>query len=195
MRLIPQQWIIILQPLDLKKRSPSFLVFIPIWGLRYTDSEYDSYRGVTIASVPFLVPYVAQTDGVGFMGRAGLSYRDELNSASLSLAHDMQPASGSSGTVERTSLQCSLGRRIAERSRISFSTGYTLNKSTDTIAYVSATDESSWWVRPSISYSLTPELSVVGSYNYASVQDKQGNEDRERNLFMVRLEYRYSFFD
>lgn len=166
-------------------------------GLRYTESQYDSYRLVATSDPLVFVwqPYEIQTDGIGFMGRSGVSYRDELNDGTLSVSHDVQAASGSSGTVERTSLQFQVGRRLTETSRIFCSTGYTINKSTEDIADVSTTDETSWRLSPGISYDVTQEFRVVGSYNYARVDDKAADEERDRNLFMVRLEYRYPLME
>ena len=179
-----------------KKLSELFSYFLDV-GLRFTDSQYDSYRlqATTNPLIYVVVPYEAQEEGIGFMGRSGVSYRDELNDGTLSASHDIQPASGSSGTVERTSLQLQIGRRIAETSRAYISTGYTINKSTDDIANVSATDENSWWLSPGISYDFTRELRVIGSYSYAYVQDNAADEDKERNLFMVRLEYKYPIME
>jgi len=160
-------------------------------GLRYTESQYGSYQAITIGQLIVLDPYEAEAEGFGFMGRAGLSYQGELNDASVVLSHDVQAASGNSGTVERSSLRLELGRRVAERSRLFCAAGYALNKSTTETFYSSYTDEETWYLRAGASYLLTNDLRLVGAYNYAMIHDNYDDEDRDRNLFMLRLDYTY----
>lgn len=167
-------------------------------GMGYTESTYDTYRIGHVVIIPgfleydYLEPYTAQENGIGFTGRAGLTYRDELNEAALTASHDVQPANGESGTLERSSLQARLEHRLTEQSRVSLSGGYTLNKSTVEVANYDATDETSWWIQPRLSYNFDQEWLLEGSYNYGQVHDNDnGDADRTRNLVMLRLEYRY----
>lgn len=161
-------------------------------GMRYTESTYDTYEVVYFFGFPVgYRPIVAQETGIGFTGRAGLTYRDELNEAVLSASRDVQPANGESGTLERSSLQARLEHRLTEQSRVSLSGGYALNKTTDEVAYVDTTDETSWWIQPRLSYNFDREWLLEGSYNYGQVHDNEDDADRTRNLVMLRLEYRY----
>lgn len=170
-------------------------------GVGYTESSYDTYRIRHVVIIPgifeynYLEPYTAQETGIGFTGRAGLTYRDELNEAALTASHDVQPANGESGTLERSSLQARLEHRLTEQSRVSLSGGYTLNKTTAEVAYVDTTDETSWWVQPRISYNFDREWLIEGSYNYGQIHDNEDDDDRSRNLVMLRLEYRYPILE
>lgn len=172
-------------------------------GMGYTQSTYDTFQPDPndIFYSPILdrffwggkvIRVEAQENGIGFTGRAGLTYRDELNEAALTASHDVQPANGESGTLERSSLQARLEHRLTEQSRVSLSGGYTLNKSTEEVANYDATDETSWWVQPRLSYNFDQEWLLEGSYNYGQVHDNDNADaDRTRNLVMLRLEYRY----
>lgn len=169
-------------------------------GMRYTESTYDTYEPVYYNFFGYKIlvgyrPVVAQENGIGFTGRAGLTYRDELNEAALSASHDVQPANGESGTLERSSLQARLEHRLTEQSRLSLNGGYALNKTTDEMAYIDTTDETSWWIQPRISYSFDREWLVEGSYNYGQIHDNENDADRSRNLVMLRLEYRYPILE
>ena len=169
-------------------------------GMRYTESSYDTYEPVYYNFLGHNIfvgyrPITAQETGIGFTGRTGLTYRDELNEAVLSASHDVQPANGESGTLERSSLQARLEHRLTEQSRISLSGGYALNKTADEVAYIDTTDETSWWVQPRISYNFDREWLVEGSYNYGQIHDNEDDDDRSRNLVMLRLEYRYPIWE
>jgi hypothetical protein len=167
------------------------------FGLHYTESTFDAIRLVptSIPSLYLAVPYEEQTQGSGLTGRAGLSYQDELNDGRLSFSHDVQAASGRNGTVERTAVQASAGRRLTEKSRVVFSAGYAINKSTDDALSADITDENSLWLQPKITYVLTDQLTLESSYNYALIHDNAADNDRDRNLVLLQLKYQYPLFE
>jgi hypothetical protein len=179
-----------------RKLSEVYSFFADI-GMRYTETTYDTYRWVATANplVFVAVPYEAQTDGSGITGRAGVTYRGERNDGRLSLSHDVQAASGNSGTVERTALQAQVGRRLTETSRFDFSAGYAINKSTVDETYADSVDENSLWIQPRITYTLTDNIVLEGSYNYALIHDNAADDDRDRNLVMLRLAFQYPLFE
>lgn len=166
-------------------------------GLRYTESTLDTYRLVPsgIPSSYLVVPYEAQSNGTGITGQTGVTYQGELNSAQLSLAHEVAPASGSNGTVERTTLQCSAGRKLNETSQIALSAGYAMNKSTQDGSTTNTIDQQSYWLQPKLVYDLTQQWAVETSYSYALVHDKEVDTDSYRNLVMLRLVYQYKMFE
>ena len=173
-----------------------FSVFADL-GLRFTRSAFDSTQLVPSGN-PFVflvVPYEEHAEGAGISGQAGMTYNGELNNAKLVLSHGVTAASGRNGTVERTAVQANIGRRLNETSRIGFSAGYTLNKSTQDELGAAATDESSLWLQPKILYALTDQVAVETSYNYAQLINRQADTDACRNLVLLRLIFQYPLFE
>ena len=162
-------------------------------GLRYTESTFNTFH-VVPTEIPFLfqvVPYQAQTDGTGLTGQAGVTYKGELNDATVAFSHDIGAASGSSGTVERTTLQGNAVRRLNETSRVAFSAGYALNKSTQDGRATAAIDEVSYWLQPRLVYDVTRQFSIETSYSYALVHYNVTSTEAYRNLVLLRLVYQY----
>lgn len=172
--------------------SELYKVFADV-GLRYTDSQYDSTRLVpsNIPNLYFVVPYEANAKGTGLTGRAGLTYTDELHTATMAFSHAVTQAGGYDGTIERTSLQGDVSRRLTETSRVTFSAGYARNKSTEDELFVDEVDEDSLWLQPKLTYTLTERIVLEAFYNYAFIHDNLDNEDRERNLVFLRLGFNY----
>lgn len=166
-------------------------------GLRYTQSTFDAFHLVPsgIPGVSFVVPYEEQADGSGLSGQTGVSYNGELNNAKLVLSHGVTAASGRNGTVERTALQCNVGRRLNETSRVAFAAGYLVNKSTQDELAVSAIDERSLWLQPKILYAFNDQVAVETSYNHALVTNKAADTDAYRNLVLLRLVFQYALFE
>ncbi|MBV5342989.1 hypothetical protein JZU68_05065 [bacterium] len=175
-----------------RKLDEQFSYFIDI-GLRYTESTFDTYRLVP-SGIPFyyfVVPFEDESNGTGLTGQTGLTYQGELNSAQLSLSHEVAAASGSNGTVERTALQCGAGRKLNETSRIALSAGYAMNKSTQDETNADTIDEQSIWLQPKLVYDFTEQWAVETSYSYSLVHDKEADTDSYRNLVLLRLVYQY----
>jgi hypothetical protein len=175
-----------------RKLDEQFSYFIDL-GLRYTESTFDTYRLVP-SGIPFyyfVVPYEDESNGTGLTGQTGLTYQGELNSAQLSLSHEVAAASGSNGTVERTALQCGAGRKLNETSRIALSAGYAMNKSTQDETNADTIDEQSIWLQPKLVYDFTEQWAVETSYSYSLVHDKEADTDSYRNLVLLRLVYQY----
>lgn len=158
-------------------------------GLRYTQSTFDTIL------VPSGTLSEEHADGSGLSGQAGMSYDGDLNNAKLVLSHGVTAASGRNGTVERTALQCSVGRRLNETSRVAFAAGYLVNKSTQDELAASAIDERSLWLQPKMLYALNGQVAVETSYNHALVTNKVADTDAYRNLVLLRLVFQYALFE
>lgn len=155
-------------------------------GLRYTQSEFDSFQ---------LAPHEEQAEGWGPSGQAGVTYNGELDNAKLVFSHGVTAASGRSGTVQRSALQCNVGRKLNETSRVAFSAGYFVNKSTEDEMAAVAIDENSLWLQPKMLYALSDQVAVETSYNYALVHNKVADTDASRNLVLLRLVFQYPLFE
>lgn len=158
-------------------------------GLRYTQSTFDAIL------LPGGIPYEEQADGSGLSGQAGVSYNGELNNAKLVLSHGVTAASGRNGTVEQTALQCNVGRKLNETSRVAFAAGYRVNKSAQDELAASAIDERSLWLQPKILYALNDQIAVETSYNHALFTNKAADTDAYRNLVLLRLVFQYALFE
>lgn len=179
--------------------NEKFSYFIDIGG-HYTDSTYDTYRLVTVYFFGFPVgyyfePYTSTSTGSGLTGQMGLSYSGEVTSGSLNFSHDVRPASSDNGTVERSSLQCKVQRRLSEVSRVGFSAGYAMNKSSQEDLFSNPVDEKSLWLGPSFNYDITHDITFEASYKYQLIYDNNTESEYDRNLFLVKLGFKYPLLD
>lgn len=166
-------------------------------GLRYTQSEFDSFQMLPTGVPGFflIAPHEEQAEGWGPSGQAGVTYNGELDNAKLVLSHGVTAASGRSGTVQRTALQCNVGRKLSETSRVAFFAGYFVNKSTQDEMAALAIDENSLCIQPKMLYALSDQVAVEASYSYALVHNKVADTDASRNLVLLRLVFQYPLFE
>jgi hypothetical protein len=162
-------------------------------GARYTRSEFNVQRSETVfvPFPPFLVTVVTQdkekTDNWGGLGQLAISYTGELTTANLVAFHDLRPASGRSGSVQRTYFRLDVGRRFTYQLRGSLSAEYFLNKSDRGDFSAEDIDEETFQINPRLRYSFTEDLSIEAGYSYLRVVNDVTDEEPDRNLVLVRV--------
>jgi hypothetical protein len=130
-------------------------------------------------------------DGLGFVGRAALSYQGETTRASLSFYRDISTSGGRAGTVERTAFVFDVGKRFTYKLWGHLSAGYYLNESKGREFALQEIDEETWRLNPYLRYEYTRNLSFEASYSYAKIKDRAGSTDADRNLVFLRLVYHH----
>lgn len=166
-------------------------------GLIYVDSSFDAVRLVPsgIPGLYLVETYEDGNSGVGVIGKAGIKYRGELIDGQFFASRSVSPSSGQDGTVARTLFQGELGRRLNEKSRISFAAGYVINKAEENRLSASEVDERSFWLWPALSYSLTDTVQLKLSYSYDYIDDREEESTTYRNLVMAQLVYTHTVFE
>jgi hypothetical protein len=127
--------------------------------------------------------------GWGGTGTLKIAYTGEYTGSSLTLSHGIEPASGRSGSSERTYGIFDIYYRFAERGRVGFETGYYVNKANSGELAILPLDEHTFNIRPWLRFDiLFDKLYLEGSYTYSQIDDKVfGQRDRSRNLVWLQL--------
>ncbi len=165
-------------------------------GGRYTESEYETRTRIvpvdsSFSFLEYNITSESSTTGSGLVVHTALSYNGELTDWSLKFSHDMKPASGRSGAADRTSVAIDFNKRITYELSWNLSTGYYLNKSDPGEYSSTGEDESTLRVRTGIKYNFNKNLSIEGSYNFVRIEDDENHTDKQRNLFFVRVNFKY----
>jgi hypothetical protein len=171
-------------------------------GARYTISET---RFTTLELVqplpplPFfsLVP-VEKTErnrGWGMVGQLALTYKGERDSGNLSVVHDISPASGHSGSTERTSFAFYVSRRFSYELYGTLSGGYYINKSKTGEYSTQKIDENMMRISPGIRYEFDKDKAIEASYTYNKTKYNVRNTEAQRNTFFVRYRIQHHLFE
>jgi len=162
-------------------------------GLRYTTSRF-TFADPT-SSPPYYVYRYDSNKDWGGVGQLALTYKGLKNSGELRAKHDIMPASGASGTSERTAFQGSVNMRLTYEFSCTLNGGYFINRSRAGQYSVREIDEDSVWISPGLVYNYSKDVSFNLSYTYNKSRYNTSRTDAERNLFLVRYRIQHDLFD
>jgi hypothetical protein len=131
----------------------------------------------------------------GFVGSVNLAYRGERNEISLGVSHDLQPASGSGDTVQRTSLNTAWWYQMTSEWRFSASASYYLNRSDVTDPDDRDTDTTTITVAPLVRYAFNRDIYLEGQYRFTQVDDNEDDETSRRHLAALTLSIKHDLLD
>jgi hypothetical protein len=145
----------------------------------------------------FLVPVTVDKISDVWSGvfKASLNYNGEKTSFALSLNYDLVPASGLSGAAQRTAFLFDIRRRFTYEFSGALSTGYFLNYSTPGQYGVSAINQETFLIVPSLRYEFTRDLYLDLGYNFTNTLNKDTRTSAYQNLVFVRLSAQYPLFE
>jgi predicted porin len=171
-------------------------------GPRYTISET---RFTELEPVPSFVPFPhydltlvekrKTSRGWGVVGQLALTYKGERDSGNLNLSHDISPASGYSGSTERTSFAFSMSRRFTYELFGTLTGGYYINKSSAGEFSAQKIDENMMRISPGIRYEFDKDKSLEASYTYNRTRYNVTHTDAQRNLFQIRFRAQHHLFE
>lgn len=128
--------------------------------------------------------YGAASDRSGGTTKLTLDHATELTRFNLGLSRDVVPSGG--GEVrEDTSLNLSANRRLSEKMSVGLSATVQQRN-----AIAGGSDRDYLTISPSISWRLTRQWKVSGSYRYSRQKYDVSNSTAEANAVTVGLEYR-----
>ncbi|NOU22352.1 MAG: hypothetical protein HOO93_11300 [Methyloglobulus sp.] len=137
-----------------------------------------------------------KSSSFGFLADVGVNYSGENFSSGLHLSRSLNPSSQGQ-LQEQTSIGLNFSYRIIERLSTSFAANY---QESTLVNSISSSARKNIVIQPSISWQLTPELALGGSYRYR-FQDGSTNNSiivangvAESNLFMLTLNYNWQGF-
>jgi hypothetical protein len=162
-------------------------------GTRYTKSEFETTEFVLVP--PFFIERTEKNSGWGFVGQFALTYKGERDNGNLSVVHDISPASGYSGTTERTSIAFSVSRRFAYELYGTLSGGYYINKSNAGEFSTQKIDENMMRISPGIRYEFDKDKAIEASYTYNKTRYNVSNTEAQRNIFFIRFRAQHHLFE
>nr|WP_320016140.1 outer membrane beta-barrel protein [uncultured Desulfobacter sp.] len=152
-----------------EKQGSQWLYYYGI-PLSSSESEYDS-------------------DTWGGIFSTGIDYKDEYWTMGLTLSQDVRGGTGTSGTVQRTSLSGTLDRKLSDALTLTFRASAYLNKNERELT--SDTDELAFNVQPGFKYRLKRDFVLSFAYRFTSVEDREDDTTTTRNLvyFDIKKEF------
>jgi len=162
-------------------------------GTRYTKSKFNITESVLVP--PFFVERKETNSGWGLVGQLALTYKGEKDNGNLSLSHDISPASGYSGSTERTSFAFYMSRRFTYELYGTLSGGYYINKSKAGEFSSQEIDEDTMRISPGIRYEFDKDKAIDASYVYSKTLYNVSNTEARRNTFFVRFRIQHHLFE
>ena len=175
--------------------SEVFSILVDLGG-NYTDSEYESRIQYKINGIPVSERKERnENQGTGFVTNVTISYKGESSRCNLNFYTDVRPSSGNTGPTERTAAGFDYNRRFAYKLWGNLSTQFFLNKADPGKYSRQGTDKQTYSIRTGLRYEFTKDLSADVSYNFIRVKDKDDDTEKNRNVFFVRIKYKYPLFE
>jgi OMPG-porin 1 family len=150
-------------------------------GVRHTDSEIDSIK----------------SDSMGFLADINLNYTGENYSSGVYFNRSLTP-SFQGQLQEQTSVGLHFSYKIAERLTARLSTGYQESTLVNSNDQNGQSSRENLTVNPALSYQLSPEWTLSGSYRYRTQNRALDNttidttnQDVESNLFLLSINYNW----
>lgn len=164
-------------------------------GGRYTYSEFDANRLTEISPGRFVVvPDAGEDEQWGGLGSVALICRGERWTTRLSVSHDIEAASGRTGSVERTAVGLALARKISTTFTAGVSARYFINQGDRDELAGSDIDESTLRLHPYLRWELHRYLALDGAYTYTFAEDHAADTDSTQNRVTLVLQCRYPVF-
>jgi hypothetical protein len=162
-------------------------------GSRYTRSQFTITEFVLVP--PFSIERKEKNSGWGVVGQLALTYKGERNSGKISANLDVLPASGYSGSTERTSFAFYVSRRFTYEFYGTLSGGYYINRSKAGEFSTQRIDEDTIGLTPSIRYEFDKDKAIEASYTYNRTKYNVSGDEAQRNTFFVRFRIQHHLFE
>lgn len=158
-------------------------------GGRYTRSTFDKPVSNSVAALE------QSSEDIGWVASMALTYRGELNSASLGVSRTVQNAAGRSSSTELTAVTAEVRHRFSYELSGSLSGGYYQNSSVSEQFSSQAIDETTYRIRPVLRYEFSRDLFLECSYEFGFVQNHETGSEARRNKANVRLSMKHALFE
>jgi|GEM_PF-2956250 len=166
------------------------LSFFCNMGSRYTTYAYDVLVGIDMGTHPPSYIYDETSySNWGFIGKTGFVYKNEDSTIKITVDESLQPSTGQSQSMDRTSVDVSYNKRLSDDFTYRISSFYRLNRSDEKDA---AGDErlKTFGLSPSFSYQLMDDLLLAGYHTFTKYRSSSGYQ-LQRNVYRFQLEYTF----
>jgi hypothetical protein len=126
------------------------------------------------------------SDSQGFVGTLNAIYKTWTGRISMAVSHDLVPASGREGTVERTVLRFAGSRRFQDKWHCSGSISGFWNRTGESEA-IDETEEQTLQLHADLKYAFNPWLSLGAHWTTTWIDDLEGDTDRRQTTLSLRL--------
>lgn len=165
------------------------LTFFCNMGSRYTTYAYDILVGIDRGTNPTGYIYnEVKYYSWGFIGKAGIGYKDEGSSMLLTVDESLQPSTGKAQSMERTSVDISYDKRFTDDATCRMSTFYRLNRG-DKEDKLGDERSKTFGISSRLSYQLLDDLSLAGSYSFTEYSSSAYKA--QKNVYRILLEYSF----
>jgi len=134
-------------------------------------------------------------DSCGWVARATLSVRGEVDTGSLTFNRNVGLSSSRNGTSENTSVDLSYRRSLTDRFIASISAGYQYSRSDNDDLSSSRIDEDYIRFNAGLRYEFDRHMALDASYSYLKALYNQSDTTAERNSIMVSFTIRHPLLD
>ncbi len=157
-------------------------------GGRYTNSKFKISELMGISKKE-------KNHGWGTIGQLALIYEGERYSGKISASMDILPASGYSGTTERTSFIFSVSRRFNNELYGTLQGGYYINKSRAGEFSTHEIDESTIRLTPGIRYQIDNDKTIEFIYAYNMKKYNISGNRAHKNVFFISYRIQHHLFE
>jgi hypothetical protein len=165
-------------------------------GARYTDSSFDVQQLAIVPPGVLVVATDQQNDsGWGGIGHLAVEYVGEKTRASVGGSHDINPASGSDGVVQRTGFTFDGGHLLTEKLRLGLFAGAFRNKSGEKEFSGQKTEEYTYSINPSLRWEFYRDFTLEAGYSFTYLDNQADNESALRHLGYIQLAYGLPLFE
>ena len=165
-------------------------------GARYIDSDFEVQQlAIVPPGVLAIVTESENSSGWGGIGHLAVEYAGETARASLGGSHDISPASGSTGVVQRTGITFSGGYLLLEKLRLGVTSSAFRNKSENEEFTGNEINEYTYNVRPSLRWEFYRDLTLEAGYGFTYVDDRTDEGNAVRHLGYLQLAYGLPLFE
>jgi hypothetical protein len=134
-------------------------------------------------------------DSYGFVGNIDLGYNGERSRCNLLLSHDLQPVSGESNAVNRTTVRASGSLRLLERLRGNLYVQWYRNENDQNDTTQSSIDTQTWNLGGGLRWTLNDYFDLAVSYVYTFLDDRDDDTTAYRNKAMVTFEAHHDWLE
>ncbi len=178
-----------------RELNEAFSILFDI-GARYTLTEYENRFEYDSPFIPPLTENEKNRETGGVAG-ATLTYNGRLTDWYLDLSYDLKEASGRSSPTKRTAIVIDIKRKFTYELLGNLTAGYYINKWGEEEGAFSSRriDERTLRIHSKLRYDFSTDIALEASYIFTKLRNEEDNTDTKRNLFFVRLIFKYPLFE
>ncbi|PIE62840.1 MAG: hypothetical protein CSA25_03100 [Desulfobacter postgatei] len=167
-------------------------------GVSYTQSsqKQDYYNDIDLLGFDYSDTFRSNSDKTDTWGGVlytGINYKDEYWRMGLGLSQDVRGGTGTSGTVQRTSLSGSVDRKLSNELSLTFRASAYLNKQERELT--SDTDTLTFTLQPGFKYRLKRDFLLSFAWRFTSVENREKDTTKSRNLLYFDLKKEFDLKD